>query len=227
MNIKVVAFDADDTLWQNEHYFKQTEDQFCSLLADYLPQWEVEKALFETEIVNLPLYGYGIKGFILSMIETAIRISENRLDPRVIEQIVQLGKGMLNEPVELMDGITDVLDALKGKYKLIVATKGDLLDQERKLKKSGLLHYFHHIEVMTEKDEENYMKLLKHLEVGAEELLMIGNSLKSDVLPVLNIGGHAFHIPFHITSVHEQVKETVEHERFRSLLNIREVLQFL
>lgn len=227
MNIKVVAFDADDTLWQNEHYFKQTEDQFCSLLADYLPQWEVEKALFETEIVNLPLYGYGIKGFILSMIETAIRISENRLDPRVIEQIVQLGKGMLNEPVELMDGITDVLDALKGKYKLIVATKGDLLDQERKLKKSGLLHYFHHIEVMTEKDEDNYMKLLKHLEVGPEELLMIGNSLKSDVLPVLNIGGHAFHIPFHITSVHEQVKEAVEHERFRSLLNIREVLQFL
>lgn len=227
MNLKVIAFDADDTLWANEHYFRRTEDEFCKLLAEYLPQHAAEKELFETERVNLSLYGYGIKGFILSMIETVLKVSKNTFSAEGIEQIIKLGKEMLNEPIELMDGVEEVLANLNSRYKLIVATKGDLLDQERKLKKSRLLPYFHHIEIMTEKDENNYLKLLRHLDIQASEFLMIGNSLRSDILPVLEIGSHAVHVPFYITSVHEQIEKNIDNERFRSCLAIREVLEFL
>ncbi len=222
-NIRVIAFDADDTLWENEHYFRKTEDEFCRLLSGFLSKSEIQREFYQTELVNLPLYGYGIKGFILSLVETAIRITNNTHDCRIVQEVIALGKKMLNEPVILIDGVEEVLSTLKDKYRLIVATKGDLLDQERKLKKSGLLHYFHHIEIMTEKDDNSYRKLIRHLDIQAHELLMIGNSLKSDVLPVLNIGGHAIHIPFEVTCIHEQVKEHVDHINFQSLLHIREV----
>lgn len=224
---KVIAFDADDTLWENEHYFKRTEEKFCELLSDFLPKPEIQRELYTTELGNLSLYGYGIKGFILSLLETAIRITADSHDCRVVNKVIALGKEMLNEPVVLMPGIEQVLKKLQKDYRLIVATKGDLLDQERKLKKSGLLPYFHHIEIMIEKDAESYRKLLKHLDIKSEELLMIGNSLKSDVLPVLAIGGHAVHIPFHLTSIHEQVKDRVEHPNFHSLLNINEIPDLL
>ena len=199
MPIKVIAFDADDTLWVNEPYFRDTENKFCSLLEDYLPHHTILQELFKTEMDNLALYGYGIKGFMLCMIETALRITNNKLDNAILNHIIDLGKEMLEKPIELLDGVETVLQELKGKYKLVVATKGDLLDQERKLKKSGIEHYFHHIEIMSDKQEADFTKLIKHLDVEPGEFLMLGNSLKSDVLPVLAIGGHGVHIPYHIT----------------------------
>ena len=227
MNIKVIAFDADDTLWVNEPYFRQTEERFCSLLAEYASQHELERELLKIEIHNLGLYGYGIKGFILSMIEAAMKITQNTLSVEVIAQIMDLGKQMLNQPIELLEGVEDVLQSLKDKYRLVVATKGDLLDQERKLKKSGINHYFHHIEIMSEKDDANYQKLIRHLDIQPDELLMVGNSLKSDILPVLNIGGYSVHVPYHITWAHEQIEHSIDSERFKSVESIKEILEFL
>ena len=227
MNIKVIAFDADDTLWVNEPYFKEIEEKFCDLLEDYLPRHTLVKELFKTEIDNLALYGYGVKGFMLSMIETALRVTNNTLNIEVIEKALGYGKELLQKDIELLDGVEDVLKAVKGKYKLVVATKGDLLDQERKLKKSGLEHYFHHIEVMSDKQEADYLSLIKHLDIEPSQFLMLGNSLKSDVLPVLAIGGHAVHIPYHTTWAHEHVEHKVEHENFRHVTHINEVLSFL
>ena len=227
MKIKVIAFDADDTLWNNEHFFRETEEKFFELLEDYLPQHTVARELLQTEIKNIELYGYGIKAFMLSMIETAIRISDKNIKPEAIEKIIILGQELLNKPVELIDGVEEVLKTLKPKYRLVMATKGDLLDQERKLKKSGLTDYFHHIEIMSEKKEGDYSKLIKHLDIKPSELMMIGNSLKSDILPVLNLGGHGVHIPYHVTWAHEHVDASIEHENFRQVEEIREVLDFL
>ena len=227
MNIKVIAFDADDTLWVNEPYFRQTEEQFCTLLSSYASQHELERELLKIEIANLALYGYGIKGFILSMIEAAMKITQNTLSIEVVAEIIELGKQMLNQPIELLDDVEEVLEALKGKYRLVVATKGDLLDQERKLRKSGLNPYFHHIEIMSEKDDANYLKLIKHLDIKPEELLMVGNSLKSDIMPVLNIGGHAIHVPYHITWAHEQIEDSIDNERFKSAITIKDILAYL
>jgi putative hydrolase of the HAD superfamily len=224
MNIKVIAFDADDTLWVNEPYFQETEKKFCALLEDYLPHHSISQELFKTEIENLSLYGYGVKGFMLSMIETALKVSDNTLNVAIIEMAIQYGKELLERPIEILEGVEDTLQSLTGKYKLVVATKGDLLDQERKLKKSGLTHYFHHIEVMSEKGEEDYLKLIKHLDIRPDEFLMIGNSLKSDVIPVLNIGGHAIHVPYHTTWAHEQVEATLDHVNFRHVERLEEVL---
>jgi putative hydrolase of the HAD superfamily len=227
MPLKVIAFDADDTLWVNEPYFVETENKFCALLEDYMPHHAVAKELFKTEIDNLALYGYGVKGFMLSMVETALRVSNNTTSIETIEKAIQYGKELLAKPIELLDGIDEVLHTLKKKYRLVVATKGDLLDQERKLKKSGLEHYFHHIEIMSDKQEADYLKLIKHLDIKPEEFLMIGNSLKSDVMPVLAIGGHAMHIPYHTTWAHEKVEHPIEHENFRQVMTIKEILPFL
>ena len=225
--IKVIAFDADDTLWENDPYFLETEKKLCALLEDFLPQHTTSQELFKTEMANLSLYGYGIKGFMLSMIETAIRISDKRINNGIIEKIIQYGKELLAKPIELLDGVEEVLQTLKGKYRLVVATKGDLLDQERKLKKSQLEHYFHHVEVMSEKGETDYIKLIKHLDIKPEEFLMLGNSLKSDIMPVLAIGGYGIHIPYHTTWAHEQVEYSIEHPNFKQVVTIKEILPFL
>jgi len=217
MNIKVIAFDADDTLWVNEPYFLETEKKFCELLEDYLPRHSVSQELFRTEMQNLSLYGYGIKGFMLSMVETAIRVSDKTVNVGVVEKAIAFGKELLEKPIEMLDGVEDVLRSLAGKYKLVVATKGDLLDQERKLKKSGIGHYFHHIEIMSDKQEADYQKLIRHLDIPADQFLMIGNSIKSDILPVLAIGGHAIHVPYHTTWAHEKTEHTVEHPNFRTM----------
>jgi putative hydrolase of the HAD superfamily len=227
MDIKVIAFDADDTLWVNEPYFRQTEERFCELLGAYASRHELERELLKIEIENLTLYGYGIKGFILSMIEAAMKITQNTLSIDVVQQVMDLGKQMLNQPIELLDDVETVLESLKGKYRLVVATKGDLLDQERKLKKSGLNHYFHHIEIMSEKDNANYLKLIKHLDIQPGELMMVGNSLKSDIVPVLNIGGYGVHVPYHITWAHEQIEDSIDNERFKSAASIKDILDFL
>ena len=222
--ITVIAFDADDTLWVNEPYFRETEDKFAALFEDFMPRHSIIAELYKTEIANLPLYGYGIKGFMLSMIETLLRITAGKHDPKVVVQVIELGQEMLNKPIELLDGVEEVLKALYGKYKLVVATKGDLLDQQRKLTKSGLDHYFHHIEIMSDKQEKDYQKLMKHLDCQPESFLMLGNSLKSDVLPVLNIGGHAVHIPYHTTWVHESIDHTIAHPNFYEMESLSEVL---
>ena len=203
--IKVIGFDADDTLWVNEPIFRQIEDRFISYVKDYDITGETADELFKTEMNNLVSYGYGIKGFVLSMIETAIRISDGKIPQSVIADIIGLGKEMLDHPVELLDGVKTTLKQLRPDYRLIVVTKGDLLDQERKLKKSGLEHYFHHKEVVSDKTEENYSNLLSLFDIDPGEFLMVGNSIKSDILPILNIGSNAVHVPYHTTWQHEMV----------------------
>jgi putative hydrolase of the HAD superfamily len=226
-NIKVIAFDADDTLWVNEPYFQATEHDFCDLLKDFLPQKELSAELLKVEIKNIPIYGYGIKGFILSMIETALQVTDNQVDTTTLSKIITLGQAMLNQKIELLEGVENVLESLYGKYKLVLATKGDLLDQERKLQRSGLEKYFHHIEIMSEKDEKGYQKLLQHLDIQADTFLMIGNSLKSDILPVLNLGANAVHIPYHTTWALERVEGEIEHENFCKISKIIEILNFV
>jgi putative hydrolase of the HAD superfamily len=180
------------------------------------------KELYRTEITNLSLYGYGIKGFMLSMIETALRISGEKMPIALVEKIIQIGQEMLGKPVDLLPGVKEVLQSLQGKYRIVLATKGDLVDQERKLQKSGLEGFFHHIEIMSEKRTSDYEKLIKHLDIQASEFLMIGNSLKSDILPVLELGGYGIHVPFHTTWVHEQVDHEVKHERFFTAEHLEE-----
>lgn len=226
-NIKVVAFDADDTLWVNEPFFNEAEQQFCILLEDYLTHQSISQILFKTQIDNLPLYGYGIKGFTLSMIEAANIISRGTASIKIIDKIIKIGKELLTKPVELIDDVEEILKELQNKYKLVVATKGDLKDQHRKLTKSGLGPYFHHIEVMTDKEEIDYLKLLKRLDVEPNEFIMIGNSLRSDVLPVLELGGHAVHVPFHTTWLHEHIEHPIVHENFKSVKKLSEVKDLL
>ncbi len=226
-SLKVIAFDADDTLWINEPLFQETERKFCEMLEDYLPHHTVSRQLLETEIGNLPHYGYGVKSFMLSMIETAIRVSDGTLGLDAIEKVIAYGKELLDKPVELIDGVEEVLQQLQGQYRLVMATKGDLRDQEKKLVKSGLESYFHHIEIVSEKQEREYQKLISHLDIDPSEFLMVGNSLKSDILPVLNIGGHGFHVPYHTTWEYEKVEKHIDHPHFRQLGGIREVLDHL
>ncbi|EZH75806.1 HAD family hydrolase [Aquimarina atlantica] len=225
--IKVIAFDADDTLWVNETFFRKAEEEFCALLEEYLPKEEANKLLFDVEMQNLPLYGYGIKPFTLSLIEAAIKISNGNMTIDLVQRLIEKGKAMLQEPIELIDGIDETLRRLSEKYRLVMATKGDLLDQERKLINSGLENYFHHIEIVSDKTEKQYKKLVKHLDITENEFLMVGNSLKSDILPVLNIGAHAFHIPFHTTWAHEMIDDKIDHPNFRSFAKASELLQIL
>lgn len=224
-DIKVISFDADDTLWVNETYFREAEGKFAKLLSKYETENKIDQELFKTEIKNLSLYGYGIKGFVLSMVESALELSNNKIPQDKIEAILNIGKEMLDKPIELLEGVEEVLQSLQGKYKLILATKGDLLDQERKLEKSNLLQYFHHIEVMSDKKPKDYKKLIKHLDIKPSELLMIGNSLKSDVLPLVKIGASAIHVPFHTTWAHEEVTNDQESTtEYKTVINIKEVL---
>ncbi len=224
-NIKTIAFDADDTLWVNETYFREAELTFGQLMQPYETINQINQKLFKIEIDNLAYYGYGIKGFVLSMIEAALSLSNNQVSQEIITQIVAIGKEMMDKPVELLDGVEDVLRELSPQYRLVVATKGDLIDQERKLKKSGLLKYFHHIEVMSDKKPNDYTKLIGHLDIQPSEFLMIGNSLKSDILPLLEIGSQAIHVPFHTTWQHEQVHETeLNDANFQTINTLSEIL---
>ena len=225
--IKVIAFDADDTLWVNETYFRAAEEQFASLLDGYETKNKIDQELYKTEIKNLRLYGYGVKGFVLSMVETALEISNNTVSQATLNKILNLGKEMISQPVELLDGVTEVLDKLTNSHRLIVLTKGDLLDQERKIERSGLSKYFHHIEVLSDKKEENYINLLNHLKIDVSEFLMIGNSLKSDVLPILNIGANAVHVPFHTTWQHEEVTIKEDEFNYLKINKLTDVLKYL
>jgi putative hydrolase of the HAD superfamily len=224
MNIKVIAFDADDTLWHNEPYFDEAQARFCDLFQDFASRQELLQLILTHQVKNLPLYGFGIKAFTLSMIETGLSLTNHQLSGKSVEKILNIGKELLEKPVELLPDVSSVLKELNGKYKLIVATKGDLKDQHRKLHDSGLGQYFHHIEVMSDKKDADYQKMLSRLDIKESEFLMIGNSLKSDVLPVLNIGGHAIHIPYHTTWEYEKIDFEINHPNFKAVEQITNIL---
>lgn len=223
-NIKVIAFDADDTLWENENLYHDVEMKFCELMSRYFSAEKVRKELLVTEIANIDLYGYGVKSFVLSMIETALRISETKVDALILNTIINLGKNLIDMPVKLLDGVEFTLQNLYGKYQLILATKGDLLDQQRKLRKSGLEKYFSHVEVMSNKKSEDYKELINKIGVSANEFLMVGNTVKSDIIPVIEMGGKAILIPFHITWEHENADITttdfLKIEKMKELIGI-------
>lgn len=203
-----VAIDGDDTLWHNETLFVATHDKLRDLLIPYIdkPAGEVDAMLLGFERRNLSLYGYGIKGFTLSMIETAIEITGGRIAANDIRHLLDFGRNMLSHPVTLIDGVTDVISELKAAgHKLWLITKGDLFDQESKVARSGIADRFDHIEIVSEKDEATYQRLLDRQGVAAANFVMAGNSLRSDILPVLAIGGRAFHVPYHVTWAHELV----------------------
>ncbi len=203
--IEVVAFDADDTLWVNEPFFRESERRFCSLVAPWAAADEAVERLYGREVANMPLYGYGVKACVLSMIETALELGGETLPAEVVRGIVALGRDQLQRPVELLPGVRETLRRLQGRYRLAVVTKGDLLDQRRKLRLSGLAPCFDAVEVMADKDEASYGEVMRRLGVAPGAFLMVGNSLRSDVLPVLALGSRAVHIPFEETWRHEEV----------------------
>ena len=222
-NVKTIAFDADDTLWINEIFFREGEAQLCRMLAGYAGPQQVIDHLYKLEMSTIKLYGYGIKSYILSMVETALDISGGKVGADVIREIIEIGKHQMERPVEIYPGVKEVLETLGGKYELVLATKGDLLDQRRKLGKSGLEKYFGHVEIMSDKKTADYQKLMQKLICRPEEFLMIGNSLKSDIIPVLELGGYAIHIPCDTTWAHEEVDEPVVHPNFRSMGKITDI----
>lgn len=226
-NIKVIGFDADDTLWVNETYFREAEERFSELLEPYETKNKIDQELFKMEMKNLALYGYGVKGFMLSMIESAMELSNNEISQATILKLLDIGKEMISRPVEVLDNVVEVLEKLKGRYRLIVLTKGDLLDQERKLSRSNLSEYFHHVEVLSDKKEKNYSDLLQHLQISTKEFLMIGNSLKSDVLPLVNIGASAIHVPFHTTWKHEEIIAPKNKSGYITIKKLTDILAYL
>lgn len=221
--IKVIGLDADDTLWVNEPYFRETEEKLREVVSEYAEGDAVAEELFRTETQNMPLYGYGVKAYILSVVETAIRITSGKISAAAIGELIRTGKEQLMRPVELLEGVEETLHTLSAGYRLILATKGDLLDQERKLGNSGIGHYFHHVEIMSDKTGREYRNLLKHIAVAPAEFLMVGNSIRSDVLPPLSLGCYAVHVPFHTTWEHEQVCDMPPHPRFFTAGSLRDI----
>ncbi|TFG67135.1 MAG: HAD family hydrolase [Anaerolineales bacterium] len=209
MMFDVIAFDADDTLWSNMALYENTQHKLALLLTDYIDAEALDKLLFATETRNIRYFGYGIKSFTLSMIETAVKIMEddnqNKIHGDIVLQILGFAKYMLTAPVHLIDHVADVLAQVAPSYELMVITKGDLLDQQGKVDRSGLAGYFSEIEVVIEKNPETYARILHTHRIDPRRVLMVGNSLKSDVLPVLDIGGNAVHIPHALTWAHEEI----------------------
>lgn len=229
-HFKIIAFDADDTLWENEQYFRMAEQDFCTLMVDYIDADAMVPLLYEIEIKNLKYYGYGVKSFMFSMLEAALQVTKNQVSSSLLKSILSLGNKILDAPIKLLPEVEEVLQDLCSQgHKLVVATKGDLFEQETKLKRSHLLKYFHHVEVLSEKNPDNYQRLLKNLEVEAEDFLMIGNSLRSDIVPVVQLGAYALYIPYHTTWVYEQVDD-VSHlptTRYAEIQALKEVKNYV
>jgi putative hydrolase of the HAD superfamily len=202
----VIGFDADDTLWHNEVIFEQVHERYRALLAAYHDGPTVDRTLLATELRNLDLYGYGVKGFTLSAIETAIELTSGKIAAQEIQELIEVGRQMLAHPVDLLPGVSETLLALAATHRLLLITKGDLRDQERKLAKSGLAARFQHVEVVSEKDESTFTQILRRHGVAPAHFLMVGNSLKSDIIPVLAVGGAAAYIPYHVTWAAERVE---------------------
>ena len=226
--IKAIAFDADDTLWDNETYFLGVEKDMCALLAEFGDEQTISKSLFATEMANMEDYGYGAMAYTLSLVENAIKVSNGKVTAHQIEQILELGRTLLRLDAKPLEGVEDTLRQLKStnRYELVVFTKGELLTQEHKLQRSGLLPYFDHVVIVSDKQEPQYTDLCKTLNIKPNELLMVGNSLKSDVLPALKIGAWAVHIPYEVMWQHEVIDE-FEHSRMFQLTQFAELLPLL
>ena len=203
----VIGFDADDTLWHNENIFEKTHERYRAILAHYHDAPTVDRTLFATEMRNLELYGYGVKGFTLSAIETAIQLTEGKIRAEEIQELIELGREMLAHPVVLLEGASETLATLAGSHRLLVITKGDLRDQERKLAKSGLAQHFERVEIVSEKNETTYAGIFRRHDIEVSRFLMVGNSLKSDIAPVLSLGGAGAYVPYHLTWAAERVEE--------------------
>lgn len=226
-HIEVIAFDADDTLWHNESLFTITQDKYKKLLSKYHSEEWIDQRLFDTETENIQHFGYGVKGFTLSMIETAIELSEGRITGAEISQIIEFAKEMLKSPIELLEGVAETIEILSKTHDLMVITKGDLFDQESKIARSGLAEYFTKIEIVKEKDDEVYQKILNKYAIDKDKFVMVGNALKSDILPVLRIGGAAIHIPYHTTWAREIVSDDeLKNYNFLRLESMKELHQF-
>lgn len=225
---QVVALDADDTLWHNESLFTATQAEFRALLTRYHDEQWIDQRLYETERRNLAHYGYGVKSFTLSMIETAVELTEGRITGSDVQKIVALGLEMLRSPVELLEGVEETVRALARRYSLMLLSKGDLFDQESKLARSGLGDHFTAIEIVSEKDARTYSRVMARHAIAPAQFLMVGDSLRSDVLPVLEAGGTAVHVPYQTTWIHERVSEQALHgKEFARLHSLRDLPDWL
>jgi putative hydrolase of the HAD superfamily len=218
--LTVIGFDADDTLWQNEQFFQITQDRFAALLADHADRDHLSERLLEAERRNLGHYGFGIKGFVLSMIETAIEVTEDMVPASVIRQIIEAGQEMLRHPIELLPNAREAVERVAGRYRVALITKADLLDQERKLAQSGLAELFDVVEIVSHKTPAVYAEIFSRIGDGPERAMMIGNSLRSDVLPVLETGGWGVFVPHDLIWVLEHAEPPHGHDRFRELPNL-------
>jgi putative hydrolase of the HAD superfamily len=226
-HLTTIGFDADDTLWQNEQFFRLTEQRFAELLKDYGDHEVIAQHLLEAERRNLALYGFGIKGFTLSMIETAIEVTAGKVPASVIRQILLAGREMLHHPIETLPQVAETLERLAGRFRLVMITKGDLFDQERKLAQSGLGDFFHAIEIVSGKDAATYARLFARHGDGPEAAMMVGNSLKSDVIPALDAGAWGIFVPHDLTWALEHAEEPVGNARFRKLNSIGDLPELI
>ncbi len=223
---KYIFFDADDTLWENESFFRAAEDQFAALLSDYTSPEGVQQMLWQKQEDNIPLFGYGSKTYMIGMTDAAMELCGGRLPSEIYYGVKKIITELAFHEFEIIEGVRDALEALKGHYTMIVATKGDLTEQLYKYRRSGLCEYFRCCEVMENKDEKNYMELIQKHGIRPEELLMVGNSVKSDIAPVINIGGWAINTPHDVVWVHEMM-DMPESDRILVVRNIREIVQYL
>jgi len=221
--IDTVAFDADDTLWHNEHLFQDTQKKLEAIVQRYRPGEDIHDALFAVEMRNLQLFGYGIKGFTLSMVEAAIQLTEGRVTAPEVHEIVQLGKTMMQAPVDLLDGVEDCLAAVCGRYRVILITKGDIVDQTSKIERSGLADCFEQVEIVPRKDAAIYRAIFARHGIEPARCVMVGNSMPSDVLPMLELGGHGVHVPYALLWAHEAHDEDPVSERFHRLQRLSEL----
>jgi putative hydrolase of the HAD superfamily len=223
-----IAFDADDTLWHSESLYAAAQEEYRRLLASYAPAEQIDRVLHQTEMQNLAVYGYGVKGFALSMIEAALALSQHQITGSEVQRVLDLAKQMLKTDVELIEGVAEVIATLAATYPLLLITKGDLAHQEAKIEQSGLKPYFRSIEIVTDKTPQSYAALLARHHIEPSRFLMIGNSLRSDILPVLEIGGQAVHVPYAITWAHEHVDIPPEQQgRYHELAHIGELSTLL
>ena len=199
----VIGFDADDTLWHNESIFAMTQEKFREILSSHGPE-VIDQTLSSTQIKNLKLFGYGIKGFILSMVEASVELTNGEIKGNEIQKIIDFGREMLANPIELLPHVQEVIEDLSRKYRLLLITKGDLIDQETKIARSGLADFFSGVEIVSDKNSGTYEKISSRHDIDASRFIMIGNSMRSDIVPVVQIGGHAVHIPYYTTWDHEQ-----------------------
>lgn len=226
-HITTIGFDADDTLWQNEQFFRITQDRFQALLADFADPDHLSERLLAAERRNVGHYGFGIKGFTLSMIETAIEVTEERVPAGVIRELIAAGQEMLSHPIELLPHAREAVEAAAARGKVILVTKGDLLDQERKLAQSGLGDLFHGVEIVSDKTPATYLTVFARHGTGAEEAMMIGNSLRSDVLPAIEAGAWGVHVPHDLTWALEDAEAPEGHERFVALSDLGQLAPLL